>query len=509
MSLPTLPNAASLRGLRAAAYARMSTDLQDQSIAQQLEGIGHYAARQACSVVKVYRDAGRSGLTAAHRPGLQQLLADIVQGEPGFELVLVLDVSRWGRFQDIDESAYYEHLCRRHGVRVIYCAEPFGAAASDSPMQHLFKDVKRLMAAEHSRELSHKVFAAHAFLLQHGHKPGGAAGYGLRRLCLRADGSPRAILAPGERKAHLTDRVVLVPGPEAEVAVVRRIYQLYCAQGLTCRELARHLNAEGIDAGAGKPWTDSRVRAVLGNEKYCGNLLYNRISERLGGRRRRNPPAEWLRCSAAHTAIVSAAQFAEARQQQGVRRQHDAGAILATLRELCARHGYLSRRLGDAEPGLPHSDTLKKLFGSVHQAHRLALGKEADRMPLETHQARFARQAAELRERVCDCIRRAQHQVRPGPRAHLLVIDDAISLRLSIKGCALNGSAWGWCMPARAAGTDFVLCALLGRRQEPFCQYALLNSSSTIRKHRWIAANALERSGVWLSSSLESFFGLH
>jgi hypothetical protein len=33
-------------------------------------------------------------------------------------VILVLDVSRWGRFQDIDESAYYEFLCRRAGMQV-------------------------------------------------------------------------------------------------------------------------------------------------------------------------------------------------------------------------------------------------------------------------------------------------------------------------------------------------------------------------------------------------------
>jgi len=495
--------AGGLHGLRAAAYARMSTDLQDQSIAQQLDFIARFAADHQCSVVRVYRDAGRSGLTASRRAGLQRMLADIAAGAPGYDIVLVLDVSRWGRYQDIDESAYYEFLCRRGGIRVIYCAEAFGL--EDNPLQHLFKDVKRIMAAEHSRELSQRVFDAHAALLRQGYKPGGAAGFGLRRLCLRADGSPRGLLAPGERKSHPTDRVVLVPGPAEEVAAVRRIYHLYCAEGLTCRALARRLNAE---AGGGKPWTDSRVRAILGNEKYCGNLLYNRISERLGGRRRRNPPAEWLRHPEAHAGIITAAEFAEACRQRCLRREPDVATILEKLRDLYGHRGLLSRRISDAEPGLPHSDTLKKLFGSVHQAYQLALGAQIEYMPRESQQARFARQAAALREQVSACIRRTAHTVRPGPRAHLLIVDDAITVRLSSLSSSHNNGAWGWLIPTRATQADFVICALRPWRAERSCLYALLRAGPASPKSRWIAATAPERSGVWLSPSLDPFFGL-
>jgi hypothetical protein len=32
--------------------------------------------------------------------------------------------SRWGRFQDADESAHYEFLCKSAGIPVHYCAEP-------------------------------------------------------------------------------------------------------------------------------------------------------------------------------------------------------------------------------------------------------------------------------------------------------------------------------------------------------------------------------------------------
>ena len=42
-----------------------------------------------------------------------------------FRMILVYDIGRWGQFQDTDEAAYYEFLCKRAGIQVHYCAEPF------------------------------------------------------------------------------------------------------------------------------------------------------------------------------------------------------------------------------------------------------------------------------------------------------------------------------------------------------------------------------------------------
>src|SRR3546814_17918096 len=72
------------------------------------------------------------------------------------------------------------------------------------------------MAGEYSRELSNKVFAGQCRLIERGPRPGGPAGYGLRRRLIDQTGAPKAELARGEPKSIQTDRVVLVPGaPEA------------------------------------------------------------------------------------------------------------------------------------------------------------------------------------------------------------------------------------------------------------------------------------------------------
>jgi DNA invertase Pin-like site-specific DNA recombinase len=141
----------------------MSTEHQQFSIENQMAIIAEYAASHDFDVVRTYSDEARSGIDLAHRPGLKQLLDDVTNSKADYRAELVYDVSRWGRFQDADESACYEFLCRRAGVSVIYCAEPF---ANDlGVMASLVKTLKRTMAAEYLRELSAKVFAGQCRLI--------------------------------------------------------------------------------------------------------------------------------------------------------------------------------------------------------------------------------------------------------------------------------------------------------------------------------------------------------
>src|SRR5213078_2995586 len=134
----------------------MSTDHQKYSIQNQADAIASFAARKGYQIVRTYADEGRSGLRLEGRELLKQLLSDVQSGRADYEAVLVYDVSRWGRFQDTDESAYYEFVCKMAGIQVIYCAEQFendGSLASA-----ILKSIKRAMAGEYSRELSNKVF---------------------------------------------------------------------------------------------------------------------------------------------------------------------------------------------------------------------------------------------------------------------------------------------------------------------------------------------------------------
>jgi len=94
----------------AAQYLRMSTEHQQYSFVNQADAIARYAKEHGFLIVKTYSDGAKSGLRIMNRPGLKQVLKDVVDGKVQFRAILVYDVSRWGRFQDADESAHYEYL---------------------------------------------------------------------------------------------------------------------------------------------------------------------------------------------------------------------------------------------------------------------------------------------------------------------------------------------------------------------------------------------------------------
>ena len=102
----------------AAQYVRMSTDDQQFSIANQEAAISQYAKRNGFTIIQTYADPGRTGVVIKGRSGLTRLLGDVVSGRATYKAILVYDISRWGRFQDIDEAGHYEFLCKRAGITV-------------------------------------------------------------------------------------------------------------------------------------------------------------------------------------------------------------------------------------------------------------------------------------------------------------------------------------------------------------------------------------------------------
>jgi len=266
----------------------MSTEHQQYSTENQRDVIREYADKRMCEIVRTYADDGRSGLKMEGREALKRLIEDVQSGNADFDVILVYDISRWGRFQDADESAYYEYLCKRAGIEVHYCAEQF--ENDGGPASTIIKSVKRAMAAEYSRELSSKVFKGQCKLIELGYRQGGPAGFGLRRMLIDMNRHEKGILARGEQKSLQTDRVILVQGPEEEVRIVLWIYEMFVKEGRRESEIAAILNSRGILTDLGRPWSAGTVHEVLTNEKYVGNNVYNQRSFKLKKNRVTNPP---------------------------------------------------------------------------------------------------------------------------------------------------------------------------------------------------------------------------
>ena len=351
-----------------AEYVRMSTDQQQYSLMNQSALIHAYAHDNDMEIVATYADPGRSGLTLTERPGLSRLLADVLRGKVQFEAVLVYDVSRWGRFQDADESAHYEFLCKRAGVRVVYCAEQF--VSDGTPFAGVLKSLKRAMAGEYSRELGVKISAGKTRVGSLGFRVGGMAGYGLKRRLLEDGVTPGLVLRDHQHKAIQTDRVTLIPGPEEEVRIVRRIYHACAVLGKTDGQIRDELNAEKVSC-FGREWTRNLVKGVLTNEKYLGNNIVNRTSQRLRTPTQFNPPEKWTRRDGAFEGIVSREMFDKAAV---VRRSHKknfipADFLIDTLKLVLKREGKLTAAVIDQAPELPSAQTICERFGTLADAY--------------------------------------------------------------------------------------------------------------------------------------------
>lgn len=384
---------------RAVMYVRMSTESQDYSTDHQRARIREYAASRAIEIIREYVDDGKSGLDIRRRAGLLALMRDVQSAKPDFGQILVFDISRWGRFQDIDEAAYHEHTCRRAGIEVTYCGERFADDAG--PYASLLKSMKRVMAAEYSRDLSEKVFAAQARFITMGFKQGGHAGYGLRRLALKACGTPRAVLEYGESKISVTDRVVLVLGPDHEVATVRRVYALYLEQGASEAGLARLLNSEAVASEFGRPWTQAMINSLLTNVKYCGALAYNRRSCKLSARRIRNNADKWIVKQEAVAPIINAEIFARVQAERARRlRRLSQDELVALLRACHDRHGTVSAKIIAADSLMPDPQLLVRTFGSLMSAYRAAGLPDSPKYAFVATKRMIAAARAALRQQV-------------------------------------------------------------------------------------------------------------
>ena len=95
------------------------------------------------------------------------------------------------------------------GIKVAYCAEQFDN--DGSLVSSIVKNIKRVMAAEYSRELSVKVHAGACRMARMGFKSGGPTPYALQRVLVDEKSQPKEILKKGDRKYIQTDHIRLQP----------------------------------------------------------------------------------------------------------------------------------------------------------------------------------------------------------------------------------------------------------------------------------------------------------
>jgi DNA invertase Pin-like site-specific DNA recombinase len=371
----------------AAQYLRMSTERQEYSLDFQQAIICAYARNNNFTIVRTYTDAGKSGLALKHRAGLSALLQDAISGAQHYRAILVYDVSRWGRFQDADESAHYEFLCRRAGVPIHYCAEVF---SNDGTMPSaIMKTLKRIMAAEFSRELSEKVTLAMTCMVKDRLWVGARPGYGLRRMLVSPDGTHKTTMEFHQTKNFRTDRTILVPGPREEMEVVKEIFRLYVNEKRGFLYIARRLNDLKIPYQENRPWRYQAVRHIITNEKYTGALIWGRYTQKLKSRSVPVPREKWLVVRDAFEPLVDRNTFETAgRVWKNKGWQLSDAQFLDRLRSLLRAKGRLNARIVNESSLTPSCSAYIRRFGSLIRTYELIGYKRSDTFDLRKQAGR-------------------------------------------------------------------------------------------------------------------------
>jgi hypothetical protein len=196
------------------------------------------------------------------------------------------------------------------------------------------------------------------------------------------------VLRSGERAALRDDHVVLGPGPEHEIRVVRRIFRMFAVDGRAVQGIAFQLNREKIPASDNARWTGIRVRGLLRNEAYLGTNVIGKVKHQLGDRTPQSHDS-WIRAPGSFRPIVSRTLFnAAQRRFRKPKRTVSDEELLDELRGALRRHGRLSQTVINRDPDTHCALFYRQRFGCLSKAYAL-VGFEMDPQQAAMSRAAF------------------------------------------------------------------------------------------------------------------------
>jgi hypothetical protein len=244
------------------------------------------------------------------------------------------------------------------------------------------------------------------------------------------------MLSRGEQKSLQTDRVILTPGPDAEIQTINQIYRWFIEDGLSESRIAASLNSAGVKNEAGRAWTWGTIRQVLSNAKYVGDNVFNRVSFKLKKHLVANPPDMWIKKEGAFEAIVSRDVFftAQGIMQARARRYSDA-ELLDKLRDLYQHRGFLSGLIIDESEDMPSAAVYAHRFGSLIRAYQVVgFTPNRDYRHLEINQF-LRRLHPEIIGRSEQAIADLGGTVERNPATDILIVNGEFSVSLVLARC--------------------------------------------------------------------------
>lgn len=235
------------RQLRVASYSRVSTDFEEQLTsfhAQKSYYTDLILRTPEWTLAGTYADEGISGASAEKRPDFMRMYRHCKKGK--IDLIITKSISRFAR-NTLDSIGYVRKL-KAMGVGVLFEKENINTLEENS---EVVLTILASLAQEELNSMSMNIKMGKRMAMQEGkiHFPYSKV-YAYRK---GEEGQPEII-------------------PE-EAEVIRRIYKSYLA-GESVGRIMDALNREDIPSPTKKgKWTDTTIRGLLKNERYCGDVL--------------------------------------------------------------------------------------------------------------------------------------------------------------------------------------------------------------------------------------------
>jgi len=195
------------------------------------------------------------------RAGLDALIQTALN-DPSVTHILIPRRDRFARPDDPLDALRLEAVLRGGGLTLVFMDKvvPPLVRGQRRDLAELIADVLDYdQAGKFRRELAQKIITSQLALAKAGFSTGGRPPYGFRRWLVRGDGAPVRQLLDGEYVKMSAHHVVWLPGPDEELAVIRRI--LTMLETMPASRVAARLTAEGVPTpDAGRTRVDGGVR---------------------------------------------------------------------------------------------------------------------------------------------------------------------------------------------------------------------------------------------------------
>jgi len=229
--------------LRVCAYARVSTDNEDQanSYNSQVSFFTDYIKQcNDWTFCGVYADEGISGTSTKKRADFNRMIADAQDG--AFDLILTKEVSRFAR--NTVDTLQYKRMLKKIGVEIIFLTDGIDTRDNDGELR---LSIMATIAQEESRKTSIRVKWGQKRRMEQGIVLGrDMLGYTVKG-----------------GKLYLN---------EDEAEIVRQIFHKFLDEEKGTTVIARELKEAGVNPKRVKNWSNTVILRVLRNEKYVGDL---------------------------------------------------------------------------------------------------------------------------------------------------------------------------------------------------------------------------------------------